>query len=60
MPALDWRIGFEIVEAQIGSGHHLGQHDDLTGVHLEMFGDVEDGFEQLDVVALDFAALQEQ
>ena len=29
-------------------------------MHREVFGDVEDGFEELDVVALDFTTLQEK
>jgi hypothetical protein len=28
-------------------------------VHREVFGDVEDGFEDVDVVALDFAELEQ-
>ena len=57
-PALDWRIIFKIVEAQIRRGQHLREHDDLAGVHREVFGDVEDGFEEFNVVALDLAELK--
>ena len=59
-PALNWRAGFEIIEAQVGCGKHFGQHDDLTGVHGEVFGDVEDGVEKVNVVALDLATLREK
>ena len=50
---------FKLIKTKIRGGEHLGQHDDLTGVHGEVFGDVEDGFENFDVVALDFAVLQQ-
>jgi hypothetical protein len=32
-PALDGYVGLELVEAQVGGGHHFCQHDDLAGVH---------------------------
>ena len=57
-PVLDGRAVLEIVEAKIRSGNHLGQHDDLTGVHREVFCYVEDGFKQIDVVTLNLAAIQ--
>jgi hypothetical protein len=59
VPSFNGDIGFKVVEAQVGCGQHLGQHDNLSGVHREVLRDVEDGFEEVDVVALDFAALQE-
>ena len=59
VPPVDRHVVFELIEAQIGAGEHFGQHDDLTGVHREVFGDVEDGFEDVDIVALDFATLEE-
>jgi hypothetical protein len=33
MPAVDRDIVFKLIEAQIRSGEHFGQHDDLAGVH---------------------------
>ena len=50
---LDGRAGVKIIEAQVGCGQQLGQHNNLSGVHREVFGDVEDGFQEVDVVALD-------
>ena len=29
----DWDAGVELIEAQVCGGHHLCQHDDLSGVH---------------------------
>ena len=58
VPPVDRHVVFELIEAQIGAGEHFGQHDDLAGVHREMFCDMEDGFEDLDVVALNLAMLQ--
>ena len=55
---MNGHIIFELIKAKIRGGEHFGQHDDLSGVHREVFGDVEDGFEDFDVVALDFAVLQ--
>ena len=45
---------------QIACGEHLRQHYYLAGVHREVFGDVEDGFQDVDVVALDCEAGQER
>jgi len=59
-PALDWRAVFKTVEAHVRGGQHLCQHDDLSGVHRKVFGDVEDGFEDVDVVALDFAIVEDR
>jgi hypothetical protein len=59
MPTLNRHIIFKFVEPKIRGREHFGQQDDLTGVHREVFGDVEDGFEEFDVVALDFAVLQQ-
>jgi hypothetical protein len=55
----DWDASVKLVEAQVVGGHHFCQHDDLSGVHREVFGHVEDGFEDVDVVALDFAILEQ-
>jgi hypothetical protein len=60
VPALNWSVGVELVEAQVCGGQHLRQHDDLSGVHREVFGYVKDRFEDVDVVALDFAILEER
>ena len=30
---MDQRAVFKTVEAQVGGDQHLGQHDDLAGVH---------------------------
>lgn len=57
---MNWRAGFEIIEPQVGCGQHLREHDDLAGVHREVFGDVEDGFEDVDVAALNRALLQQR
>lgn len=35
IPALRRHIAFKIIEAQVGGGEHLGQHDDLAGVHRD-------------------------
>ena len=56
----DWDAGVELIEAQVCGGQHLCEHDDLTCVHREVFGDVEDGFEDVDVVALDFSKLKQR
>ena len=58
MPGLDGTAALEVIEAKVRGGQHLRQHDDLSGVHREVFGDVEDGFEDVDVAALDFAILE--
>ena len=58
-PALRGDAVFKLIETQISSRQQFRQHDDLTGMHREVFGDVEDGFEEVDVVALDFATLQQ-
>src|ERR1044072_38048 len=57
IPTTLGHVDFKVVEAKISGGEHLGQHDDLAGVHREVFGDVEYGFEDVDVVALDLAGL---
>ena len=59
-PALNWLAALQIVEAKVRPSQHLGQHNDLTGVHREVFGYVEDGVEESDVVALDLATLQKK
>jgi hypothetical protein len=56
---LNWRIDFKIIEAQIASRQELCQQNNLSRVHGEVFRYVEDGVEEFDVVALDFAMLQE-
>ena len=33
VPAVDGGASVELVEAQVGGGHHFGQQDDLSGVH---------------------------
>ena len=58
-PGVNGRTGFEVIKAQVSGGHHFRQHDDLTGVHREMFGDVEDRFQHVDVRALNRAALKQ-
>ena len=58
VPGLNGYTIVELVEAKIGRGEHLRHHDDLPGVHREVFSDVEDGFEDLDVVALDLATFE--
>ena len=57
-PGLNGHTIVELVEAKIGRGEHLRHHDDLPGVHREVFGDVKDGFEDLNVVALDSATFE--
>src|SRR5215204_1241259 len=59
-PALNGRTGVKFIEAKVVGSHHLRQHDDLTGVHREVFRYVEDSFKDAHVVALDFAILQER
>lgn len=60
MPPVDRCAVFKTVEAQIGGGQHFGQHDDLAGVHREVFGDVKDCFEGVDVRALDRAPFEKR
>ena len=55
-----WRAVLKTIKAQVSRGEHLGQHDDLTGVHGEVFGDVEDRFQAVDVGALNDAALEQR
>jgi hypothetical protein len=58
VPGLDDGASGEVIEAQVGRRKHLGQHDYLTGVHREVFGDVEDGFQNVDFAALDCSFLE--
>lgn len=58
VPRLNGHTIIEFVEAKIGRGEHLRHDDDLAGVHRKVFGDVEDSFEDLDVIALDFPTFE--
>jgi hypothetical protein len=49
VPAVDGCAVVELIEAQVGRGHHLRQHDDLPGVHREVFCYVKDCLEDVDV-----------
>src|SRR6185503_2265034 len=40
------------IESEVTRGKHLCKHDDLTGVHREVFGYVKDGMEYVNLVAL--------
>ena len=54
------RTVFKSIEAQILRCEELGQHDDLTGMHREMFGDVEDCLKGVDFAPLDRSLLKER
>lgn len=56
---MNGRTGFEIIKAQVGGGQHFREHDDLTGVHREVFRDMKDRFQDVDVRALNRATLQQ-
>src|SRR5260370_23292180 len=47
------------VEAEVLAVCHLGENDDLAGVLGEVLDDVVDGFQDGDVVFLDFYAIGE-
>jgi len=43
------RAGFKTIKPQVARGQHFRHHDDLTGVHREVFGHVKDCFDDVDV-----------
>ena len=57
---MHWGAVFKTIEAQIFVREHFGQHDDLTGVHREVFGDVKDGFHDVDIAPLDRSLLKQR
>ena len=58
IPTAQRNAAFKVIKTKVGRGEHFGQHDDLPSMHREVFGDVEDGFEDFDIVALDFANVE--
>ena len=53
-PSLVWHSGGKVIETQTFLGEQFRKQKNLSCMHREVFGDVEDGFEDVDVVALDF------
>lgn len=53
MPAIYGMASRDVIKLQVFTGRNLGQHDDLPGVHGEMFCDVKDRLEHRYLPALD-------